>query len=130
MIAFVIPGEAVPFARARGGNGIARFTPKKQRDFMATVKQIAADAMDGAPPLDGPVQLIARFDYLRPASHTKRQAACPWKMSKPDADNLVKIIKDALSKLAWRDDAQVCDLHVQKRYAPVARVTITLQAAA
>lgn len=129
MIALSIPGEAVPFARS-GGLGKRRFTPKKQADFMAQVRILAAAAMRGQEPLTGPVQLKARFDYLRPASHTKKQAACPWKTSKPDADNLIKIIKDALNTIAWSDDAQVCDLQVQKRYAPIAQVVITIAEAA
>ena len=50
-IAFHIPGDVVPFARS-GGNGKVRFTPKKQRDFMALVKLAAHQAMNGQPPLE------------------------------------------------------------------------------
>lgn len=46
--------------------------------------------------------------------------------SKPDADNIAKIILDALNGIAYEDDAQVEELTVRRRYAaePCVRVTI------
>lgn len=35
---------------------------------------------------------------------------------KPDLDNLVKAILDALNGVAWHDDAQVVELHISKQY--------------
>lgn len=35
---------------------------------------------------------------------------------KPDVDNVVKIVLDALNGFAWHDDAQVIDLHISKTY--------------
>lgn len=39
------------------------------------------------------------------------------KHSKPDIDNVIKIILDGLNGLAYQDDKQICDLNVSKRYA-------------
>ena len=36
---------------------------------------------------------------------------------KPDCDNLVKAILDALNGVAWYDDAQIVDLQVKKEYS-------------
>jgi Holliday junction resolvase RusA-like endonuclease len=33
---------------------------------------------------------------------------------RPDLDNLVKAVLDALNGLAWRDDAQIHTLHISK----------------
>ena len=46
---------------------------------------------------------------------------------KPDADNVVKIICDALNDVAWADDAQITVLHFEKRYGaiPYAEVIIS-----
>src|SRR5258708_2506226 len=113
-ISFTIPGEAVPFARA-GALGKRRFTPKKQGDFMGAVRTIAANAMQGAAPFDGPVSMTVEATYLVPASWSKkRRAAAHWKASKPDADNLAKILKDSLNAIVFADDAQVAMLHVRK----------------
>lgn len=120
-----IPGEGVPFARA-GGNGKIRFTRPKQRSYMDQVATIASVAMQGRKPLVGPLRMDARFTYLRPKSHTKAQAACLWKDTRPDASNLLKIVEDAMNTIVWHDDAQVADLTVQKKFGPVASVVITV----
>ena len=36
---------------------------------------------------------------------------------KPDADNIIKIILDALNCVAYRDDAQICKVYFEKMYA-------------
>lgn len=124
-IAFNIPGEPVAFARS-GGNGKVRFTLKKQRDFMALVKLAAHKAMDGHPPLEGAIELKIRAVYRVPTSWPKkRAAAAKWRTSKPDADNIAKLVSDACNEIVFGDDAQVVDLHVQKLYGPIAGVTVS-----
>lgn len=128
MIAFTIPGEPVAFARA-GANGGQRFTPKRQRDFMALVRLAASKAMDGQEPFAGPVQLSIRAAYLVPTSWPKKKAAlAKWRTSKPDADNIAKIVSDAMNTIVFADDAQVVSLTVQKVYGPLAGVTVSVQA--
>jgi Holliday junction resolvase RusA-like endonuclease len=125
-VSFTVPGEPVAFARS-GGKGTIRFTPKRQRDFMAFVKLAAAGAMCGEPPFDGPVELTIRATYLIPASWPKkRRASARWRTSKPDADNLAKIIADACNEIIYADDAQVAILTVQKIYGTVAGVTVSV----
>lgn len=115
-VVFSVPGEPVPFARA-GANGKRRFTPKKQSDFMGTVQMYASQAMRGLALLDGPLSLTIEASYVVPASWSKKKrAAAVWKASKPDADNISKLVKDALNNVVWIDDAQVACLHVEKRY--------------
>lgn len=130
VIDFTVPGEAVPFARAGGGRNVPRFTPKKQRNYMGAIKLFAQSAMAGSAPLEGPLQLSVLAVYLRPKSHTRKQreaTGAEWKTSKPDADNIVKLVKDALNTVAWRDDAQVACSHAWKKWGDLAflRVRIT-----
>ena len=126
MIAFVIPGEPVAFARS-GGNGKVRYTPKRQRDFMALVKLAALKAMDGASPMAGPVAMTIRATYLIPKSWPRKRAAnARWRMSKPDADNIAKLVADSCNEIVFEDDAQVAELTVQKRYGALAGVTVTV----
>lgn len=124
-VAFHIPGDPVAFARS-GGNGSVRFTPKKQRDFMALVKLAAHTAMNGQPPLDGAIDLKIRAVYRVPTSWPKKKAAeAKWRTSKPDADNIAKLVSDACNEIVFGDDAQVVDLRVQKLYGPIAGVFVT-----
>jgi Holliday junction resolvase RusA-like endonuclease len=124
-ICFTIPAEPVAFARS-GGNGSVRFTPKRQRDFMALVKLAAHKAMDGEPPLDGPIELQIRATYRVPASWSKKRAATArGRTARPDADNIAKIISDAMNEIVFADDAQVANLTVQKVYGVIAGVTVS-----
>lgn len=42
-------------------------------------------------------------------------------------DNLAKLVKDALNGVFWRDDAQVVDLTVKKRYSDVPRTEVMIE---
>lgn len=64
--------------------------------------------------LDGPVRLTLVFTLPRPAS-LPRWRWLPW--TKPDIDKLARAVMDALTKVLYRDDARITDLHVKKRYA-------------
>ncbi len=124
-ISFVIPGKAVQFARA-GSKGAVRFTPAPQRAYMAEVSVKAFEAMGGMPPTEMPVALQMRVEYIQPKSWPRWRRGTIWKCSAPDADNLAKLVKDAMSKIVYADDAQVCDLHVQKVYGLQEKTTITI----
>ena len=51
-----------------------------------------------------------------------------WKATKPDADNYVKELKDAMTAVGfWHDDAQVVDLRVVKTYAEKGSITVQLE---
>lgn len=118
MIEFTVPGIPVPWARA-GGRGKVRFTPAKQKSFMAAVRTIGAAAMQGARPIEGPVELSVRASYPWPKSMSANKRAKPgahWRTSRPDADNITKIIADGLNGIAWGDDAQIVSLHVWKTH--------------
>lgn len=53
-------------------------------------------------PLDGPISLVVRWDFPR-GKH-----AYGLKTTKPDTDNLQKMLKDCMTKVGfWNDDAQV-----------------------
>jgi Holliday junction resolvase RusA-like endonuclease len=69
----------------------------------------------------GPVSVFLEFVFGRPVSHfTSRalRAGAPVQhLSKPDTDNLVKFVLDALTGNFYNDDAQVHKLEAIKRYA-------------
>ena len=64
-------------------------------------------------PLEGPVEL--RVDWHFPTrSHRDGQ----WRITRPDTDNLQKLLKDCMTRKGyWKDDAQVCVEAITKRWA-------------
>jgi len=45
---------------------------------------------------------------------------------KKDADNIAKCVADALNKIAYKDDSQICELIVHKQYAEVERLEVEI----
>lgn len=130
IVSFTVPGEAVPYART-GGHGKIRFTPAKQRHNANLIRLAAERAMANRPPHEGAVELVVSCVSLIPASWSKRKKAEALhgpKVTKPDLDNLLKQIKDALKEVVWRDDAQVARLMAAKSYGAVAQTIVTARA--
>lgn len=66
------------------------------------------------------MQIVALFEI--PKSFTKKQRAdiengLLYPTKKPDADNIAKVVCDALNDVAYKDDTQIIDLHILKFYA-------------
>lgn len=122
-ISYTILGTPVPKHRARAGKG-HHYTPDATRHYQAKVKSETADAFfeHGLPPFDGPIWIDLDFVFPRPEAvrldHRHRSGFSPPMTSRPDLDNLVKVILDALNKTAYRDDALVCELFAHKRFIP------------
>ena len=47
--------------------------------------------------------------------------------SKPDCDNIAKIVLDALNGIAYHDDSQITKLNVLKRYSETPRVWVRIR---
>lgn len=64
-------------------------------------------------PLSGPVAVEVVSQRQLPKSKPKRVESEP-DCFKPDADNVMKLVLDALNTFAWNDDSQVVDAHARK----------------
>ena len=62
--------------------------------------------------LEGPVVLELTFFLPRP-----KKPKCEVPITRPDLDNLQKKLLDGFNGILWRDDSQVVESHVKKRYA-------------
>lgn len=78
----------------------------------------AVGRVHGAP-MQGPLALSLVFVLPRPQKLIWKTREMPraWHTGKPDSDNLQKSLKDALTKLMWVDDAQVCRVDAVKYIA-------------
>lgn len=125
MIAFTIPGQPVAKGRpkfARRGAHVVAYTPQKTASYENLVKLAATMAMAGLQPTASPVALSITLNLQIPASWSKKRRAaavagtiCATK--KPDADNVLKGIKDGCNGIVWADDAQVVRIVLDKRYS-------------
>ena len=66
-----------------------------------------------------------------PQSYPKKKAAlCTQNITrptcKPDMDNIVKAVADALNGVAYKDDSGIVEAHVYKRYGPQAMLRVRL----
>lgn len=127
---FTIPGEAVPKARPRVLKSGFTYTPKRTADFEQRVRNAYEQAYGGLEPITCPVAVIMEFTTAIPKSYSakKRQAIkdddiVPQK--RPDIDNLIKGVLDALNGIAYADDKQVWSVYARKWYGePRTRVHI------
>ena len=97
------------------------YDPAQNRDNKREIAQLAKLAARGFKWAAGPLA-VSIVIYKRTA---KKQMG--WNMARPDADNCAKLILDALNGVVYADDAQVCNLHVEKHYGErsYTRVVVT-----
>ena len=109
-VAFTVPGEPTGKARPRVVRGHA-FTPEKTVLYENLIKT-EYERQCGRAIFEGPVGVTVIAYYSIPKSDSRKKrdlkingALRP--MKKPDADNVLKCICDALNGVAFVDDAQV-----------------------
>ncbi|WP_163526640.1 RusA family crossover junction endodeoxyribonuclease [Halobacillus ihumii] len=133
-INFTVLGETVAQGRPRAGKSptgkTILYDPKKSKDFKRYVQLVASQHAPNNL-LEGP--LVVRVKVYKPLlkSFSKKrtneaEAGLYRPITKPDVDNYVKGIKDALNKVIWKDDSQVVDLTISKWYSEKPRVEIEI----
>jgi Holliday junction resolvase RusA-like endonuclease len=73
-------------------------------------------------PRERAIHVAAVFQVTRPKNTTRR---CP--IVRPDIDKTTRALLDALTGVAYVDDAQVVRLDVEKVYGPDARTTVRIE---
>lgn len=131
-VAFKIDGEPQGKARPRFGNGRA-YTPKKTVEYEKHVRwcySIFCKSKRFAPDVPLSVEILACYAPPKSASKKTKQMMLSGEVrptKKPDADNIAKIILDALNGIAYDDDKQVIHLDVNKKYAERACVYVEIK---
>ena len=135
-VSFEIPGPPQGKARprvVRAKNGASlTYTPDKTVAYEELVRlrfKAAAQSFCFADGAQLAIQITACYPV--PKSKSKRAQAemiagtiRPTK--KPDCDNIVKIICDALNELAYKDDSQIVTTQIAKYYAEVPRAFVKI----
>lgn len=132
VIEFVVPGQPQGKGRPRIGKigqHARMFTPAKTVAYEGLIALAAQQALHGRPLLEGAVDVALDIRCQVPASWSlkKQRMALTGEIrptTKPDADNVVKAVFDGCNGVLWRDDVQVCDLRVRKRYSADPGVTV------
>jgi Holliday junction resolvase RusA-like endonuclease len=136
----ILPGEPRAWARARmrimkprnGPPFPSYYVDEKTEAYKEALAWSAKAVLHGKPPFEGPisVKIVAAFGVPQSWSKKQRDAALAGitrPTGKPDLDNIMKIVGDALNKTAWIDDAQIVEAIVAKTYSesPYLRVEIS-----
>lgn len=144
---FTIPGEPQGKARHRtaplyGRDGkpvmkngrviLRQYTPKNTEEYEKLVAAKCLEAAGKRLLLDCPVQLgiVAHYGIAKSDTKKKREAKLSGEIlctKKPDADNVLKAIKDGLNEVAYKDDAQVVKTVIEKKWAEAPRVDVWLR---
>ena len=134
MISFTVPGVPAPggskkaFMNPRTNKIVVMDDAKNNKGWRERVSVFARQAMEGKPPLEGPLRVAVTFMMPRPRSHygtgKNSQSLKPWAekampTSKPDATKLFRALEDALTGIVWLDDSQVVFQVITKTYANV-----------
>lgn len=75
-------------------------------------------------PYNSAVRLLTKWCFPLSGSHRDGD----WRTSKPDTDNLQKMLKDVMTSLGyWKDDAQVCSEICEKFWAATPGIYIRIE---
>jgi Holliday junction resolvase RusA-like endonuclease len=125
MFIFEIHGNPIPQQQTRFANGHSYDPSKKDKE------QIQWQIRHYAPkePLQCPIQIDMTFYVPIPQSTSgikkrqmNNQVILPIK--KPDIDNLAYLITNAMKAIFYKDDAQVIDMYLHKRYGNEPRTVV------
>lgn len=129
MIRFTILGEPVSKQRPRVTKW-GTYTPDKTVNYENLVKQLYIS--EGLPQLVGELEIEVVAYFVIPKSISKKKRDQMNKgiirpTKKPDLDNIIKIISDALNTIAYHDDSQIVKATIEKYYSDNPRVEVVLQ---
>jgi Holliday junction resolvase RusA-like endonuclease len=99
--------------------------------YKAAIKAAFIEATGKWKTITGPVQLNVYCSFSMPASWSKKKRAelqGALHDGKPDSDNVLKAVKDALTDCGvWNDDAQVALAFISKRWSVTPQTEIWIR---
>lgn len=134
-VKFTILGEPMGKERPRFrrvGNYVQTYTPTKTKNYETKVRDSYYRDNMNVRHLTGAIEAEIYGVFPIPVSTSKKLRAKMESGEEPytkkvDADNLAKIVLDALNGVAYEDDKQITKLTVTKVYGNDPRVEVTLR---
>lgn len=135
IVNLTIPGKPVGKGRPRFrriGKGVMAYTPETTIEYEKRIRMLYLEEY-GKENFEGKTVSVEITAFFSPPKSTPKKQrinmlrGCIFPSKKPDADNIAKIVLDALNGVAYEDDSQVINLSVQKRYSEEARVFVHIE---
>lgn len=149
-IEFTIDGQAEPAGSKtampiydRNGNPVTKNgrvitntidSNPKAKGWKEVVAFVARQNYKG-PLLTGPLRFSVTIYRVRPNGHwnkartalSKDGRETPYPIGRPDVLKMTRAIEDALTKVIWHDDAQICDERLMKFWGDSAKVVVKIE---
>ena len=134
VIDFVIPGEPKGKGRPRFskvGAYVKTYTPADTASYENLVKVLCMEQKKRfSDTAQIKMEILTYYGIPKATPKYKREKMLLGEIrpiKKPDADNVAKIICDALNGVAYKDDTQVVDLHIKRYYSSDPRVEVFME---
>jgi len=121
MITLSLPVDPTPKGRPRFTQQGRVYTPKRTKSAEDLIKEMARQQYRNGP-IKGALSVLVVFTIKRPKS-VKRD----YPTVKPDLDNCLKLLLDALNGITYDDDAQIIEINVSKKYGQVGNIFIDIK---
>lgn len=125
-------GKPVPWARSRQ-SGKRHFTSKEVSDYKQALGFAARSANLSEHRyemyFDGPVRVDLTVHIPIPKSWSKKKQKEYYNFhpGRPDLDNYIKIVLDAMNDVIWKDDSQVQIVHAEKYYNKLPKIVVLIR---
>jgi Holliday junction resolvase RusA-like endonuclease len=96
---------------SRRGASVVAYTPAKTRSYEALLKALSLKHRPEKL-IEGPIDLRLVFFLTKPKTSKNRLP-----IVRPDLDNYIKAVKDALNGVFWKDDSQIVFIEATKMYS-------------
>lgn len=120
---FSVPGKIIGKGRPRLNTYTGSvYTPTRTKDYEELVQQYFLLKYPTYKPFEGrvKVEIGAYFGIPKATKKADKELMLQNKINptkKPDIDNIVKIVLDAMNGVAFKDDIQITKLDVEKVYS-------------
>lgn len=132
MIKFIVPGRPKGKARPRFTRSGLTYTDAKTVKYEESVAMMYAATHAKKLEKGTPIRVeITAIYYIRKDEsvlrHNLMAQGTVRPTKKPDLDNVVKIILDALNGVAWDDDSQIVEIVAKKQYGDEPCVIVEIE---
>lgn len=130
---FEVPGKIVGKGRPRLNSYTGNvYTPTRTKDYETLIEQYFLLKYPRFKMLEGRIKIsmTAYFSIPKATKKSMIEDMLTDKMSptkKPDIDNIIKIVLDAMNRFAFKDDIQITKLEVEKKYALDEKIEIKIE---